>query len=63
MESRGNGAAPQGRLVVAGGSPARSAGLWSFYIFSSGGRLNQFGRAEFEGKGIEQRGLLRYLFA
>jgi hypothetical protein len=28
-------------------------GAWSFYIFLSGSRLNQLGRAEFEGKGIE----------
>ncbi len=36
---------------------------WSFYIFSSRSRLNQLGRAEFEGKGIEQLGLLGHFFA
>ena len=36
---------------------------WSFYIFSSGSRLNQLGRAEFEGKGIEQGGWLGHFFA
>jgi hypothetical protein len=33
------------------------------HIPSSGSRLNQLGRAEFEVKGIEQRGLLRHFFA
>ena len=33
-------------------------GVWSFYIFSSGSRLNQLWRGEFEGEAIEQCGLL-----
>jgi hypothetical protein len=36
---------------------------WSFYIFSSGSRLNELGRADFEGKGIEDWSLLCHLFA
>jgi hypothetical protein len=43
--------------------PRTASWAWSFYIFSSGGGLKQFGRSEFEGKGIEQGGLLRHFFA
>ena len=40
-----------------------AAERWSFYIFSSGGSLNQLRLAEFEVKGIEHRSWLRYFFA
>jgi hypothetical protein len=44
-------------------SGPKGARAWSFYIFSSGSRLNELGRADFEGKGIEEWSLLCHLFA
>jgi len=50
-------------LIISGPCGTTKVVPWSFYIFSSGSRLNQLGWAEFEGKGIEQRGWLGHFFA
>lgn len=39
--------------IIRGAIVRAKARTWSFYIFSSGGSLNQLRRAEFERKGIE----------
>ena len=53
-----------GKSCRRGASPGLLVrGLEFLHILSSCGRLNQLGGAEFEVKGVEQRGLLGHFFA